>query len=212
LGRLIPEQSPEALVYAFRATPDGVESVVLVAWANKPTAFSWPQGIAPKAAYDYLGRTITASLPASLTPSVTFVVLPKDDATKLTLQPPMSGSAARPGSVCPVVLQLQMPATATDLKQQAHIMPAGTPTELTLFAYNFSDAKVSGTIRVQQTPADWQITPASWTVELDPLKRESLLVRVVIPAGAKGDWVKLKGDFGPAGPTVLAFRLAPQGI
>jgi hypothetical protein len=211
LGRLIPEQSPEARIYAFRAAPDGVEGDVLVAWANKPTSIPWPQGISPKAAYDYLGRTVTPPLPASLTRSAIFVVLAKGDATKLMLQPPMSASASRPGSACPVVLQLQMPASATNLDQQAHVIPVATPTDLMLFAYNFSGSGVSGTISVQQVPADWQITPASWTVELDPTERKPLPARIVIPANsAKANWIKLKGDFGPAGRTALAFRLVAK--
>jgi hypothetical protein len=212
LGRLIPEQSPEARLYAFRAAADGVESDVVVAWANKPTEISWPQGLSHYATYDYLGRGIMPRRPANLTPSPLFFVLAKGDAAKLGLQSPPSVSPGHAGSVCPVVLQLQMPAPATDLKQQAHLIPAGTPTELRLLAYNFSDAKVSGTIRVQQTPADWQITPASWTVELDSMERKPLPASIVIPASrAKADWVKLEGDFGPAGQTTLAFRLAPKG-
>ena len=104
-----------------------------------------------------------------------------------------------------------MAAAATDLKQQAHVIPAGTPTELALFVYNFGNSRISGTIRVQQAPADWQITPASWTVDLEPMERRPLPARVILPvSGAKTDWVKLKGDLGPVGQTALAFRLAPQ--
>jgi hypothetical protein len=191
--------------------PDAVESDILVAWANKPTGIPWPQGTPAQAAYDYLGRPVTPALPTSLTPTAIFVALAKGDATKLMLQPPMSASAARPGRVCPVVLQLQVPASATNLDQQAHVIPAATPTELALFVYNFSDRKVSGTIRVPQAPADWHITPASWSVDLDPMERKPLSARIVVPAsGAKTDWIKLKGDFGPAGQTTLAFRLAPR--
>ena len=212
LGRLVPEQSSDARIYAFRAAPDGVESDVLVAWANKPASISWSQGISPKAVHDYLGRSVAPSLPTNLTPSAVFIVLPKDGAAKLALQPPMSASTPRPGSICPVVLQLQMSASATNLEQQAHIVPAGTPISLALFAYNFSNGKISGKISVQQAPANWEITPASWTVDLDPMERKALSARIVVPAnGAKADWVKLQGDFGPTGQSVLAFRLAPKG-
>jgi len=209
LGRFLPEQSPEARIYAFRARPDGVECDVLVAWANRPAEVSWPRDLSPKAAYDYLGRPITSSLPTNLNSAASFVVLPKGDAAKLTLQPPMSASAVRPGSVCPVVLQLQMPAATTNLDQQAHVIPAAAPTDIALFAYNFRSSKVSGTVSVQQAPAHWEITPATWTIDLDPMERKPLPARIVIPVdGAKADWIKLKGDFGPAGQTVLAFRLA----
>lgn len=207
LGRLIPEQSPDARVYAFRAAPDGVEHDVLVAWSTKPVEISWPAGITPQAVYDYLGRSVATSLPASLTPSAFVIVLPTGDAAKLALQPPMSASAPRPGGVCPVVLQLQMPQSVTNLDQQAHVIPAATPTDLRLFAYNFSGEKVSGTVAVQQLPANWQITPTSWTVTLDPMERKALPAQITIPAGSAADWIKLQGDFGAAGRSVLAFRL-----
>ncbi len=209
LGRLAPEQNSEARIYAFRARPDGVEHDVLVAWANKSTSISWTGAIAPEAVYDYLGRSIPSSLPAELTPAAVFVVVPKGGTAGLTLQPPMSVSAPRSGNICPVVLQLQMPVAATNLQQQAHLIPAGTSTSLALFAYNFSSSKVAGTVRVQKAPAEWEITPASWTVNLEPMERKTLPARVIIRANAiKADWIKLKGDFGPAGQSVLAFGLA----
>jgi hypothetical protein len=208
LGRFVLEQCPDARVYAFRAVPDGVERDILVAWANKPSDVSWPQALSPQAAHDYLGRPIAASLPARLTPSAFFIVLSKGDAEKLTLRPPMSVSARRPSSVCPVVLQLQMPQSATNLDQQAHVVPASTATTLNLFAYNFSSDKVSGTVTVRQLPANWQLAPTSWTVSLDPMERKALSAQVTIPPGSAADWIKLQGDFGSAGRSVLAFRLA----
>jgi hypothetical protein len=100
-----------------------------------------------------------------------------------------------------------MPASATNLEKQAHAIPPGTPTDLALFAYNFSDAKVSGTIGVK-TPANWEITPTRWAVVLDPTERKALPARIVVSSTGAADWVRLKGDFGAAGPSVLAFRLA----
>ncbi len=207
LGRLIPEQHPDARIYAFHAAPDGVERDILVAWGAKPTEISWPAGTQAEAVYDYLGRHIGTSLPDNLTPSASFVVLSEGNAAKLALQPPLTASAPRSGVVCPVVLQLQMPQSATDLSQQAHIIPAATPTDLRLLAYNFSGEKVSGTVTVQQSPAGWQFTPPNWTVTLDSMERTSLPAQVVIPAGSAPGWIKLQGDFGSAGRSVLAFRL-----
>jgi hypothetical protein len=207
LGRFVPDQGSNARIYAFHAAPDGIERDILVAWAVKPTEFSWPGEPSPQAVYDYLGRPVVASWPANLTPSAFFIVLSKGDAARLSLQPPASASAPRPGSVCPVVLQLQMPQSATDLKEQAHAVPAGTPTDLRLFAYNFCSESVSGTVTAPQIPANWQLTRASWTVTLDPMERKALPAQVTIPAGSAADWIKLQGDFGPAGRSVLAFRL-----
>jgi hypothetical protein len=100
-----------------------------------------------------------------------------------------------------------MPQSATNLDQQAHIIPAGTLTELRLFAYNFSGEKVSGTVIVQKSPANWQITPARWTLALDPMERKALPAQIAVPSGSAADWIKLEGDFGTAGRSVLAFRL-----
>ncbi len=207
LGRWTPEQNPEARIYAFRAVPDGVEHDILVAWANKPTSISWTEGTSPEAVYDYLGRRVGSSLPAELTPSAIFAVLPKGGATRLTLQQPYLVSPLdSKGPTCPIVLQLQMPAAATILDKQAHVIPADTATDLPLFAYNFSDTKISGTISVK-TPANWEITPTSWKAVLDPMERKALPARVVLSSPGATDWVRLKGDFGPAGSSVLAFRL-----
>ncbi|MBN1509679.1 MAG: hypothetical protein JW955_22725 [Sedimentisphaerales bacterium] len=211
LGRLVLEQCPDARVYAFRAVPDGVERDILVAWANKAVEVSWPVALSPQAVHDYLGRSVEASLPISLTPSAFFIVLPKGEAERLVLRPPMSASAPRPGGACPVVLQLQMPQSATNLGQQAHVIPAGAATTLNLFAYNFSDDTVSGTVTVRQSPSNWQLTPASWTVSLDPMERKVLSVDVTIPAGSAADWIGLQGEFGSTGRPVLAFRLMVKG-
>ena len=100
-----------------------------------------------------------------------------------------------------------MPAAATILDRQAHVIPADTATDLPLFAYNFSDSKVSGTISVK-TPANWEITPTRWEVVLDPMERKALPARIVISPPGSANWVRLVGNFGPAGPSVLAFRLA----
>jgi hypothetical protein len=209
LGRWVPEEKSDARIYAFRALPDGIEHDVLVAWANKPTGISWPQGISPEAVYDYLGRSPGSSLPADLTPSAVFVVMPKGGTARLTLQPPYSVSVSELGGsgICPVVLQLQMPAAATNLDRQAYDIPADTATDLPLFAYNFSDTKVSGTISVE-APANWKITPTSWEVVLDPMERKALTARIVISPPGLANWVRLGGYFGPAGRSVLAFRLA----
>jgi hypothetical protein len=232
MGRLLPQESPEVRIYAFRAVPDGVESDVLVAWANQPTNISWPQGLSPRQVYDYLGRSLAPALPAGLTPSAIFVVLPKGEAEMLKLERPPDLSLSRGegvpplsrgqdagdtrgqdalATICPVVLQLQMPAPTIDLKQQAHLVPAGTPVDLALFAYNFSDSKVSGTVAAQ-TPAGWETTPANWTIDLDPMERKPLPARILIPSAQTGaEWIRWNGDFGTAGRPVLAVRLAVQG-
>ena len=148
------------------------------------------------------------SWPADLTRSAVFVVMPKGGAATLTLQAPSSVSAGRPGGVCPVVLQLQMPAATTNLEKQAHVIPAGTPTDLTLFAYNFSDAKVSGTIGVK-TPANGEITPTSWAVVLDPMERKALPAAHRSPVHGRRRLGQIEGRLRSGGP--IRAGVSPRG-
>jgi len=39
------------------------------------------------------------------------------------------------------------------------------------------------------------------------MERKALPAQIVIPSGSASDWIKLQGDFGPTGRSVLAFRL-----
>ena len=81
-----------------------------------------------------------------------------------------------------------------------------------MFAYNFSDRPVSGTVAVAQAPSQWLVALTSQRLELQPLARQQIPATVTLPAGgselADGGWIHLRGDFGEAGQTVLAFRLA----
>jgi len=211
LGRYVPRDNLSVRIYAFHARPDGLERDVLVVWAEEPTSWSLPKSLQVEAVYDYLGRSLNEGLPARLDAAAFFIVLGKDVARKLPLEPPPSISPFRPGKAASIVLQLQMPHTATDLSQQAHIVAPKIDKSIVLFAYNFGEKPVSGTVNVESMPLGWTIIPDKWEITLDPMERKLLLVRFETDSSASNTssdgWIKLRGDFADAGKPVLAFRL-----
>jgi len=211
LGRWTPKDSPSARIYAFRCRPDGLERDVLVAWSEGPTSWSPPKNLQTEAVYDYLGRSLSEGLPAKLNSAAFFIVLGKDAARNLPLEPPPSVSPFRPGKASSIVLQLQIPHTATDLSQQAHIVAPKIDKSIAIFAYNFGEKPVSGTVNVEGVPRGWTIIPDKWEITLDPMERKLLPGGFEIDLSARNSssdgWIKLGGDFADAGKPALAFRL-----
>jgi hypothetical protein len=210
LGRWIPEDNSGVRVYAFQSRPDGQQRDVLVIWADKSTTWSLPKSLPIEAIYDYLGRSTQAKMDSD----AVFVILPKGTAKKLQLEPPSRPSTFRGGKASPVVLQLQMHNNSTNLEKQAHTVPSGKETNLGLFAYNFSNKMVSGTITVEHTPQGCKLTPDRWEITIESMKRKRLPARVILNASTtdapSDEWIKLRGNFPNAGQPVLAFRLVPQ--
>ena len=214
LGRWIPKENPTLRVYAFQSRPDGKHRDVLIIWSEKPAEWPLPKNLPVEAVYDYLGRPFEKNIPDKIDSASVFVLLPKDAARKLPLESPKRSSAFRGGKASPVVLQLRMHQNSTNLKRQAHTVPSGKETNLNLFAYNFSDKTVSGTITTEIVPQGCELVPERWEITLEPMERKSLPAHVTINASG-GDatnegWIKLRGDFADAGRPVLAFRLVPK--
>jgi len=214
LGRWIPKENPSVRVYAFRSHPDGRQRDVLIAWAEKPVSWSLPRRFSIEAVYDYLGRPLGKSVPAKMDSATVFMLLPAGAARKLPLEPPLCSSAFRDGKASPVVLQLQMHHNSTKLDRQAHTVPPDKETNLNIFAYNFSNTPVSGTITAEYAPKEYKLTPDRWEITLEPMGRKRLPTRFSILASksntSNGSWLKLRGDFADAGQPALAFRLVPK--
>jgi len=206
LGRSLSDDK-SVHVYAFRARPDAKTRDVLVVWADKPTKWSLPEGASVDAAYDYLGRPLAKTIPQTVDSAPLFVLLAEGKAKKLSLETPSQISDLRQGSPSPVVLQLQMPQSATNLDKQAHAVELKG--EFDVFAYNFSDKAVTGTISIERAPERWRLTPERMQVEIEPMGRKRLPIRVSAEKPAEG-WIKLQGEFSDAGRPVLAFRLVAK--
>jgi len=80
------------------------------------------------------------------------------------------------------------------------------PYNLRMFAYNFSSEPVKGTIRVTNKPSGWTQDREIWNLSVDSMQCELFETTLTVPAGQDGT-IQLTGDFGPAGKSVLAFRM-----
>jgi hypothetical protein len=104
--------------------------------------------------------------------------------------------------------------SSTKLDRQAHTVPSNKETTLDLFAYNFSDKAVSGTITIEHAPQGCKLTPDRWEITLEPMERKPLPARITINTSGSNTsnvgWIKLQGDFADAGRPILAFRLVPK--
>jgi hypothetical protein len=221
LGRWAISESQDAYIIAFRAWPDGLERDVLVAWAEKKVdwpqrdktkvPFSLPKSWQPEGIFDCLGRRLD-EMPSELSGEALFIVLPAGQTDNIKLTTP-ARSAKRQNNVCPIVLQVQMPHSASmkieplpwSQGYEYRIEPE-KPNQLRMFAYNFSGEPVKGTIRVAGKPPGWALDKETWNISIDSMQREPFEASLTIPADQDGT-LKLSGDFGPACKPVLAFRL-----
>ena len=211
LGRLCINANANAWAYVFRARPDGRPAEVLVAWAD--TAVSWPPVLKrePVAVYDYLGRTQAAGAALELGPAARFIVAPEGACEGLPLEPPPPVAAFRGGTPSPVVLQAELPRETARLAPQAYELTAGQPAAVPLWVYNFSAEPVEGRLAVADAPSDWQVGVSGEPVLVPPFDRIPVTLDLTMPPNGRaallGDWLRIQGDFGPAGHPVLAFRL-----
>ncbi|HPS54883.1 MAG TPA: hypothetical protein PLP05_04735 [Sedimentisphaerales bacterium] len=227
IGRLKPDEI--ANIYAFRAKPDGIESDVLVCWAQNPDGgwetkgnihYKWsaPNDLQIKGIYDYLGRQLE-KMPDELTDEAVFVVLEKDQAKKLNLETKKIAEY-RTGKPCPVILQVQIPAADTQgtyenwVEIQEHGIEVNKPRDIVLYAYNFTDKVVEGTVELLDPPSGLEFSPKQWKVSIEPMDRTQLIAAVTIPDWPSDmmdkNWIKLKGRFGDIGEPVLAFKLVAK--
>ncbi len=228
LGRFNVEKNPNAHFYAFKAEPDGETKDVIVAWAEKQVDWSnrgklsidWPvpKELKIEQIYDYLGRKINRKDLNTLTSAPIFLVLPPGESSKLDLEKPVKNSVFRKGNPSPVVFQCVLPAsTCIRLEERhwaiehEHLVEAGKEIELPVYAYNFSDRKVKGSVSLDHAPNDWKISQKTWKISMTPLERKRLPLRVLIPkrefSKTSDNWIRLRGEFENAGKPVLAFRL-----
>ena len=203
LGRL-PQHTTGACVYAFAARPDGDERDVLVAWSKDPMPNPLPTDIKPLGVYDYLGRE--TKMPEQVSENAIFVVLKKGETSPMELEQPPALAPRREGDPSPVVMQLVMPASASEIKEHGHIVRAGEDTVLPVMLYNFSDKPVEGKVEIQEAPSNWKVVTDKKNLTVAPGDRVPNSVTVNVPANEHG-WVIVRGNFGSAGNPVLAFRL-----
>jgi hypothetical protein len=111
----------------------------------------------------------------------------------------------KPGTV---VMQCLMPEKDIVLVKSAYQIDAGHTNAVPIFLYNFGTKKVHGTLGVT-VPDQWS---ASFPQEVGiaPGARKELMLNLVsVKEWSVAARVRIKGDFGHAGQSVLALRFVP---
>lgn len=224
LGRWQP--APHVSVHAFRAWPDGQERDVLVVWAEREvdwegrgqTTSEWqlPGHLQVLGVVDYLGRTLSAGFPTPLGSAPVFVMVPAGQALTLPLTAPPRLALPRPGTACPVVLQVSLPRAATvkveDLpwsEGYAYAVRGGEPLTVPLHLYNLGSTAARVRLEVADRPQDWELALVGTEFELEVGDRSATSLRLQLPAGAvtQDGWVILRANAGSLGQAALAFRV-----
>ncbi len=107
----------------------------------------------------------------------------------------------------PVVLQAVWPRDRVVLDKSAYRVAASQDTAVSLFAYNFSDAPVTGKLSVT-APIGWNVE-VSDRVELAAGQRKLVPMTIHRPVanGKAPERIRISGEFGPAGEAVLSMRV-----
>jgi hypothetical protein len=221
VGRLLADAKPlgrltavtEAVRgFVFSAKPDGQDREVLVVWSTtNGTSMALPAGC--EEVLDHLGRIKTESDQLTLSSAPIFVVLPKGSARRLVLQPPPQLPVFRQEKPSPVVMQTIWPQNQVSLAYSAYQLSSEKTETVPLFIYNFSDNPVSGTLKVE-VPESWQANSFE-PLQLEPQSRHELKLQLNCrPASVAqlANTVRVSGDFGAAGKTLLSLRVMPVPV
>lgn len=211
LGRL--SVSANTCAYAFRSSPDGRESDVVVAWSTKgESVLELP--VAPSALFDHLGRVKSiaqdkSKSPLKITTAPVLAVFDKNALSSLKLQTAPKPPALKTERPSPIVLQVLPSQNKTSLSLSACQISSDKPDSLSIFAYNFGDRKFSGRFSVM-APTNWTIQFPR-IIELAAGERKELTLTVDSHAGSNAlvETIRIQGEFGDAGQPVLSVRIVP---
>jgi hypothetical protein len=228
VGRIYEaDDSAPCHVYAFHAKPDGVESDLIVAWAEShvswanrdKTVAAWPitESLEVEAIYDHYGRYIGTEIPEQLTGQAVFIILKPGELDKVTWQK-QEHFAERAQKPYNVMLQLKMPKYTTVVGGPTwssdcdHVIAPDVPRAIDIWAYNFGDTTVTGQVVTEELPFGFVLSPGTWNITIPPMGRVQLPTTATIPEHPEKiqqheNWFNLKGDFGDDGKPVLSFRL-----
>jgi hypothetical protein len=222
-GRLLADARPVGRLksankdfwgYLFRAKPDGREQLVLVAWSMKGTE-SIKLPATPLAVFDTIGRE---QRPAGTTLDVAqapvVVLFPPGLRNQFEYEPAATMPPKAEGKPSPVVLQAVVPAEKSKSKvswrpDSQYQVDSDGPERIPIYAYNFGETQAQGRLTVTG-PKDWNLAIRQ-EVTVKPLDRVELALSYDLSQAAHRtrEVVKIDGDFGPAGKSLLSLRLLP---
>ena len=224
VGRLLADARPVGRLksankdfwgYLFRAKPDGKEQLVLVGWSVRGTETIQVPTM-PSALFDTIGRErkpAGARLEISTAPVLALFPVGLQNQFEYEPAPSMPPLAERRPS--PVVLQAVWPAESSKSKvswrpDSQYVVGSEGPERMPIFVYNFAETEVKGRLTVAG-PKDWNLG-ISPDATVGPLGRVELALTYDSSKAARRtrEVVKIEGDFGPAGKSLLSMRLFPR--
>lgn len=222
VGRLLAEARPLGRLqttnaalraYLFQARPDGRSRRVLVAWSTEGQhSLKLPR--VPQAVADHLGRAAAASAELTVDTAPRFAIFDADIQRAMDLVPPPSTPPVLEGRPTPLVLQALWPTDQVELKRSAYRVELAQRATIPVFLYNFGETPATGTLRLE-APDAWDAR-IEGSVRVAPMEKAELRLELQprnLAPGTVGR-VRLVGDFGPTGQTVLSLRLTadPRGL
>ncbi len=210
LGRVksVPENGR---AFLFAAKPDGAPAEVLVAWTTRgETELALPTS--PTRLFDHLGRSREPASRLRLSSAPLLALFPEGTAKQFTLEPSPAAPARLPGSPSTVVLQALWPTEKIVLSRSAYRVSVDKPDRVPLFVYNFGETPVDGRLEVTAPPG-WRTGPLRALAALAPQSRTELALDLdclQVKSSHLTETILIRGDFGPAGQSMLSFRVMPD--
>ncbi len=212
VGRLLADARPLGLVdhsddavraYLFSARPDGIERNVLVAWTTHKLARLDLSDRAVKV-FDQLGRPREARKELELSNAPTFAFLSPASVKALTLRTPPSPAALLDSSRCTVVMQTLWPEAKIDLGKSAYVIRPGERETIPVVFYNFGTQTFEGRLSIEAAPE--LHAEFADSIRVSPMSRvESHLAIKSLATNLAT--IRIRGDFAPAGESILALRV-----
>ena len=222
-GRLLADARPVGRLksanknfrgYLFRAKPDGKEQLVLVAWSMKgDEMLNLP--VRPAAVFDTIGREQKlAGTMLKVTNAPAFSLFPVGLQNKFEYEPAPTMPPRAKGKPSPVVLQAVWPVEKSTwpwvVGLHSHYWIGSDGLErMPVYVYNFGDEDATGRLTITG-PKGWKLDiPQKVTVK--PMERVELAMMYDLSQAATRvrAAVKIEGDFGPAGKSLLSIRMLP---
>ena len=208
LGRMHFED-PAAAAYCFSITPPGGARDMMVVWStNQPVNVVLPS--VPLEEFDLLGREVRQ--PESTVKSTArprYLIFPAGGLSGLALEPPPRPLMRQEGLASPVVMQPPMLHRMSQ-GRSAFRLAADKENRMPIRVYNFSDRTVDGEIALT-LPTNWTGQFAqSLRIEPGEMAEEFLILNPQGNRSDEPDAIRLEGDFGAAGRTVLSFRAVAE--
>ena len=214
-------ENPDLRAFLFDSKPDGTRRNVLVIWSAKNNIdVTLPSKSVE--IYDHLGRNISLEnirqhgdknstyYSINISTAPLFLIFDRNDKDKFAVQKPQSAPVEKTEKPSTIVLQASEKPEKIDLKNSAYKVSRDKQFALPVNIYNFGDSQVKGALTIE-TPKDWAAVFTE-KIDLNPMEKKEVLIKVLpnFSPNEKVGKIKIIGNFGKGGKSVLSVRFIPE--